>query len=471
MRVVLTRLLHGLCTLSLLCAGLMLQPLAWAQTAPAWLPKDTAGCNGFLDKKISFADGGSACLKDVYEAAFRGDRENILQKLESSGNPYVVAASTNPRSCPLSYRTYWSVGMDARERNRKQALDGCQRALDAAATRMNATATTCSCAVFIENGESSLKRAEFDRLMSDYARQAQAGGRPLAALDARPAAAATSSATSATPSAATAPAALPMPVTSSVTAAPAAQPQRPAPSSMPSVPMAPRKALLIGNDAYAHVKRLDTARADASALARVLGELGYKVTLRLDLDERGMKAALRQFRSEVDGGDEALFFFAGHGVQIGGTNYLLPTDIRQESEDQVRDDGIALQRVLDDLADRRVRLTVAMVDACRDNPFPKVAGRSMGGRGLAPTTAATGQMVIFSAGAGQQALDRLNAQDRDPNGLFTRTLLKEIRTPGVRIDNVIREVRKKVVETARTVGHEQVPAIYDQVVGDFYFVR
>jgi hypothetical protein len=65
----------------------------------------------------------------------------------------------------------------------------------------------------------------------------------------------------------------------------------------------------------------------------------------------------------------------------------------------------------------------------------------------------------------------LNAQDRDPNGLFTRTLLKEIRTPGVRIDNVIREVRKKVVETARTVGHEQVPAIYDQVVGDFYFVR
>jgi uncharacterized caspase-like protein len=184
-----------------------------------------------------------------------------------------------------------------------------------------------------------------------------------------------------------------------------------------------------------------------------------------------MKAALRQFRTEVDGGDEALFFFAGHGVQIGGTNYLLPTDIRQESEDQVRDDGIALQRVLDDLADRRVRLTVAMVDACRDNPFPKVAGRSMGGRGLAPTTAATGQMVIFSAGAGQQALDRLNAQDRDPNGLFTRTLLKEIRTPGVRIDNVIREVRKKVVETARTVGHEQVPAIYDQVVGDFYFVR
>jgi uncharacterized caspase-like protein len=219
------------------------------------------------------------------------------------------------------------------------------------------------------------------------------------------------------------------------------------------------------------VSRLETARADASALARVLGEMGYKVTLRLDLDERAMKGVLRQFRSEVEGGDEVVFFFAGHGVQIGGSNYLLATDIRKESEEQVRDDGIALQRVLDEMSERRVKLTVAMIDACRDNPFPKVAGRSIGTRGLAPTTAATGQMVIFSAGAGQQALDRLGPQDRDPNGLFTRTLLREIRTPGMRVDNVIREVRKKVVESARTVGHEQVPAIYDQVVGDFYFVR
>ena len=199
--------------------------------------------------------------------------------------------------------------------------------------------------------------------------------------------------------------------------------------------------------------------------------MGYKVTLRLDLDERAMKGVLRQFRSEVEGGDEVVFFFAGHGVQIGGSNYLLATDIRKESEEQVRDDGIVLQRVLDEMSERRVKLTVAMIDACRDNPFPKVAGRSIGTRGLAPTTAATGQMVIFSAGAGQQALDRLGPQDRDPNGLFTRSLLREIRTPGMRVDNVIREVRKKVVESARTIGHEQVPAIYDQVVGDFYFVR
>ena len=113
---------------------------------------------------------------------------------------------------------------------------------------------------------------------------------------------------------------------------------------------------------------------------------------------------------------------------------------------------------------------IMILDACRDNPFPK-SGRALGGRGLAPTSAATGQMIIFSAGTGQQALDRLGSSDNDPNSVFTRIFIKEIKKPGVRVDNVIREVRKKVVEAAKSVGHDQVPAIYDQVVGDFYFVK
>jgi hypothetical protein len=508
---------YAVCSLLVATSGVL------AQTAAGWPVTDPAGC-GFLEKKVSFPDGGSVCLKDVYQAALRNDRDKILQSLTSSGNPYAIAASTNPRACPLSYRTYWSTGMDSAERNRKQAIEGCQRVLDAAIARMSqpANAAGCTCTLLIENGDAQLKRADFDRLMTDYARQAQAGGRPLIALETRPAAipalpgsappatarpnmssqtfaqmvdaqlandpgrrnapqgtAATALPAASAPAAvasqtATAAPSIPRPASGAQTSAQTIDPPRAADSVRPAIArpvFANRKALLIGNDAYANVSRLETARADASALARVLGEMGYKVTLRLDLDERAMKGVLRQFRSEVEGGDEVVFFFAGHGVQIGGSNYLLATDIRKESEEQVRDDGIALQRVLDEMSERRVKLTVAMIDACRDNPFPKVAGRSIGTRGLAPTTAATGQMVIFSAGAGQQALDRLGPQDRDPNGLFTRTLLREIRTPGMRVDNVIREVRKKVVESARTVGHEQVPAIYDQVVGDFYFVR
>ena len=183
-----------------------------------------------------------------------------------------------------------------------------------------------------------------------------------------------------------------------------------------------------------------------------------------------MKAALRTFSEQVQGGDEVLFFFAGHGVQLGATNYLLPIDIVGDSEAQVRDEALQLQRVLDDMSDRKVKFTLAIIDECRDNPF-KSTGRAIGGRGLAPTTAATGQMVIFSAGTGQQALDKLNNADKNKNGLFTRIFVQEMQKPNLSIDRVVKNVRNQVAELAKSVGHEQVPAIYDQVLGDFYLKK
>ena len=232
--------------------------------------------------------------------------------------------------------------------------------------------------------------------------------------------------------------------------------------------MANRKALVIGNDTYKSVTKLLNAREDAKAIASNLTAVGYKVTLQLDLNEKEMKAALRTFSSQVQGGDEVLFFFAGHGVQLGATNYLLPTDVAGESEAQVKDEAIPLQRVLDDMSEKKAKFTLAIIDACRDNPF-KTAGRAIGGRGMAPTTAATGQMVVFSAGTGQQALDRLGDNDKNKNGVFTRTFLKEMQKPGVSIDRIVKNVRNEVAELAKTIGHAQVPAIYDQVLGDFYF--
>lgn len=229
-----------------------------------------------------------------------------------------------------------------------------------------------------------------------------------------------------------------------------------------------KRALVIGNNNYRSVQPLANAAEDAKSMAENLQSVGYQVTLRLDLNEKEMKAALRNFSVQVEGGDEVLFFFAGHGVQLGSSNYLLPIDITGENEAQVRDEAIQLQRILDDMSERKAKLTLAMIDACRDNPF-KTTGRAIGGRGLAPTTAATGQMVIFSAGTGQQALDRLGPMDKSKNGLFTRIFIKEMQKPGLSVDRVLRNVRNEVVELAKSVGHEQVPAIYDQVVGDFYF--
>ena len=238
--------------------------------------------------------------------------------------------------------------------------------------------------------------------------------------------------------------------------------------STQKIVFANRKALIIGNDNYKNVSKLLNASADAKAMSTALTTIGFKVNMYLDIDEKSFKQALREFKMSIQGGDEVLVFFAGHGVQLGATNYLLPTDIKGDNEEQVKDEAIQLQRILDDLQERKAKFSLAIIDACRDNPF-KGSGRAIGGRGLAPTTAATGQMVMFSAGSGQQALDKVGQNDKDKNGLFTRILLKEMIKPGIPVDRVLRNVRNEVVTLAKSVGHEQTPALYDQAVGEFFF--
>ena len=240
-------------------------------------------------------------------------------------------------------------------------------------------------------------------------------------------------------------------------------------SQPPSPPIfANRKALVIGNDLYRDVPKLNNAGMDADSMARTLESVGFKVWKHLNLDEKKFKQALRDFRQQVQGGDEVLVFYAGHGVQLGNANYLLPVDIKGDHEEQVKDEAIQLQRILDDLQDRKTKFALAVIDACRDNPF-KGQGRALGGRGLAPTSAATGQMIIFSAGSGQQALDKLGQDDTEKNGLFTRVFIKEMVKPGISVDRVLRNVRNEVVNLAKSVGHEQTPALYDQAIGEFYF--
>jgi hypothetical protein len=231
---------------------------------------------------------------------------------------------------------------------------------------------------------------------------------------------------------------------------------------------AARYALLIGNDSYTAVPTLRNARADADAMGAALEKAGYTVTVMKDRNLKEMKDDVREFKSLIKGGDEVFFFYSGHGVQIEAMNYLLPVDVRADSEDQVRDDALALSNVLSDLRAQKPALTLAVVDACRDNPF-KGTGRAIGGRGLTGVGGANGQMVIYSAGEGQQALDRLSEGDPVRNGLFTRVFMKEMERPGVPIDQVARQVRAEVNRQALTVKHEQVPAIYDQVIGQFYF--
>ncbi|MDQ6953933.1 MAG: caspase family protein [Mariprofundaceae bacterium] len=229
-----------------------------------------------------------------------------------------------------------------------------------------------------------------------------------------------------------------------------------------------RVALVIGNDAYLHISTLHTAVADANAMAKALNDVGYDVDYQHDLNRSQLFKAVRNFKSILKHGDEAVFYYAGHGVAINGlANYLLPVDVPNAGRDQVRDGSLALQRILDDLREKKVRLSMVIVDACRDNPFKNGNARSFGTRGLVRERAAEGQMVIYSAGDGQKALDNLSEDDADPNGVFTRVFLKEMKKPGQNISEVVRQVRKQVAALAEGVGTKQVPAVYDQVIGDW----
>lgn len=233
-----------------------------------------------------------------------------------------------------------------------------------------------------------------------------------------------------------------------------------------------RHALVIGNNAYQKTVPLEKAGNDALAVGKSLERVGYHTTVLVDANRRQMNTAINRFVENITGGGEGVLFFAGHGVQINNQNFLLPVDIDSpRHEADVGDQAISLQSVQDKIAQAHPRFTLLVVDACRNNPLPQHAGRNLGAtRGLALASSAEGQMVIFSAGANQLALDKLHAEDRNPNGLFTRELLPWLETPGVSVRQAMLEVRRAVYNKAKQVNHDQFPAVYDQVLGDFYFL-
>lgn len=236
-----------------------------------------------------------------------------------------------------------------------------------------------------------------------------------------------------------------------------------------------RSALVIGNDDYEQVTKLQKAANDARAVGETLEHIGFKVMRAENLSRREMNKQIQLFASKLEKGDEALFFFAGHGVEINGRNYLLPTDIPQAAPAQegfVATEAIAVDRVLDRIRERGTSVSILVLDACRDNPFPKSGTRSLGGtRGLARMPAPEGTFIMYSAGVGQKALDSLGSDDPHTNSVFTRSLVPLLKEPGFSLTATARQVRRDVQALARTISHDQRPAYYDEVTGKFFFVR
>lgn len=232
---------------------------------------------------------------------------------------------------------------------------------------------------------------------------------------------------------------------------------------------AKRLALVMGNDNYTSVTKLQKAGNDATAMARELRAAGFTVQLHKDLNYRGMVKAVEAFTNSITGGDEVVVFFAGHGVQIRTGSYLLPTDIEATSESEVEKTAYELNALTDRISEAKPAFSLIMVDACRDNPL-KSKGRNVGGtRGLSAFEPPKGQMVVYSASRGQQALDRLSDKDSNLNGVFTREFIARMKKPGLKIEDLMRDVQDSVESLAKSVSHEQRPAIYNEARGNFYF--
>ncbi len=228
-----------------------------------------------------------------------------------------------------------------------------------------------------------------------------------------------------------------------------------------------RLALVIGNDSYLSVSSLKNARNDAQLMANVLREASFDVTLVSNLDLRRMWRAIETFQARIQKGDEVVFFFAGHGVQIGSEPVLLPVDIVAESDSQVLREAVSLAKVQDAFKD--AKLTLLIIDACRDNPFPAKGTRTVGGaRGLPTIEAADGSAIIMSASRGQKAMDSVPGLTTE-NGLFTFEFARAIRVPGADLRTVLQDVRERVEDRAKGAGNPQRPALVDETRGNFFF--
>ena len=229
---------------------------------------------------------------------------------------------------------------------------------------------------------------------------------------------------------------------------------------------AKRVALVVGNSAYVNAPVLPNPKNDAEAVAASLKGLGFEVVKAINGNRRQFEDAIRSFAHALRGADAGVFFYAGHGLQVNGTNYLVPVDAKLSDETDLDFEAVPLDTVLKQM-ERETSTTVVFLDACRDNPLAKKLARSMGtrslgiGRGLAKIKAGAGTFIAFATQPGNVALD-----GKGNHSPFTKALLDNIKTPQLDVALLIRRVRREVMAAT---GNQQVPWNNSSLTRDFYF--
>ncbi|MGB3308725.1 MAG: caspase family protein [Nodosilinea sp.] len=220
-----------------------------------------------------------------------------------------------------------------------------------------------------------------------------------------------------------------------------------------------RVALVIGNANYRTLGPLNNSANDAADMARILDSLGFEVIAAIDADLQTMQRRLQEFRAAIREGSVGLFYFAGHGVQYQGKNYLIPVDAPLQDVNDLDLYALPLNAVLDRMRDANSAANIIILDACRNNPFP--GGDRSAQRGLATVQAARGFYIAYATRPGHVASDGTGR-----NGTYTNALLRHIGTPGVSIEQMFKQVRNDVDQAT---GGQQLPWDESSLIGDFAF--
>jgi len=227
----------------------------------------------------------------------------------------------------------------------------------------------------------------------------------------------------------------------------------------------PRVALVIGNANYTAVKPLGNPANDAHDMCDALGTLTYKVSCFVDVvDRREFRARIQDFVDSVPAKADVLFYYAGHAVQLKGENYLVPTSAHLRSEADIPRETISLNYLMTQLSQSKHHLSIVMLDACRNNPWPETLRAAA--NGLAPITAIPRSTVVLYA----TAANDFSGDGEGRNGTLTKNLLASISVPGLTIDDVFKRVSEGVqADSLAAVGHAQTPALYTNFTGEFCF--
>jgi uncharacterized caspase-like protein len=227
-----------------------------------------------------------------------------------------------------------------------------------------------------------------------------------------------------------------------------------------------RVALVIGNGAYQFTAPLANPANDAGDMGAVLKRMGFEVIEGRNLDESGMRRTIKRFAEALTGADVGLFFYAGHGLQVGGHNYLVPVDARLENAAGLDFELIRLD-VVHRTMERETKTNVIFLDACRDNPLSRNLARSMGtrssqiGKGLAVVESGVGTLISFSTQPGNVALD-----GEGRNSPYATSLIRHIANPTEDLSTLLIQVRNEVMAATRD---QQIPWEHSALRSKFYF--